>query len=162
MSNFLVDLNPKRPCRYVFEASLWSSNDEEFKPPIKVLVDTGAFNTIIHKVLVSKYGKMLKQKMMTSVGGYKGEANVCILHKIKIGNHILENVAALAVPFEGELKDHILLGANVTNNWEFTLSRKNNIMSATEQLSDVALKRKYPYRYCYNNKGIVMALQDME
>ena len=105
---------------------------------------------------------MLKQKMMPSVGGYKGEANICILDKINIGGHTLEKVVALAVPFAGELKDHILLGANVTNNWDFSLSRKRNIMEAKEDLSDEAVKRKFPYKYCYNNKGQVMALQEMD
>jgi hypothetical protein len=144
------------------EARLWDKKRSQLSAPINVLVDTGAFNTIIHKFLVPKYGRMLKQTMMTSVGGYKGEANICILDKISIGGHILENVVALAVPFEGELQDHILLGANVTNNWELVLSRKRNIMEAKEELSDETMKRKFPYQYCYNNKGQVMALQEMD
>lgn len=74
----------------------------------------------------------------------------------------MEKVVALAVPFEGELKDHILLGANVTNNWEFTLSRLKNRMVAIEEFSEDALKREHPYRYCFDNKGRVMALQEME
>ena len=162
MSNFSVKLNPKRPCRYVFEASLWNGNANQFQLPVKVLLDTGSFNTVIHKSLVGNHGKMLKQTMMTSVGGFKGEANLCILDKIKIGAHTIENVVALAIPFEGELKDHILLGANVTNNWEFTLSRKRSTMEATEEFSEEAIARKFPYRYCYNNKGRVMALQEMD
>jgi len=162
MSNFSVKLSTKRPCRYVFEARLWNNQTSKYSDNINVLVDTGAFNTIIHKALVPRHGKMLKQTLLTSVGGLRGDANICILDKIQIGDRIFENVVALAVPFEGELKDHILLGANVTNNWEFTLSRKRNMMEATEELSDEALKRKYPYQYCYNNKGKVMALQEME
>ena len=161
MSNFSAKLNGKRPCRYVFEAHLWDNKRSRFGAPVNVLVDTGAFNTIIHKFLVPKYGKMLKQTIMTSVGGYKGEANICILDKVSIGGHILENVVALAIPFEGELQDHILLGANVTNNWDFSLSRKRNIMEVKEELSDEAMKRAFPYQYCYNNKGQVMALQEM-
>ena len=75
---------------------------------------------------------MLKTTMSTSIGGFKGEANICILDKIQIGGHILEKVAALAVSFEGELKDHILLGANTTNNWKFTLSRLDNKLEAMD------------------------------
>jgi hypothetical protein len=129
---------------------------------IQVLVDTGSFNTIIHKRLVADHGIMLKKTMMTSVGGFRGEANLCILEKINIGGHVLEKVVALAVPFEGELKDHILLGANVTNNWEFTLSRMKNRMVAAEEFSEDAWKREYPYRCCFDNKGRVMALQEMK
>ena len=162
MSNFSAELNPKRPCRYVFKASLWDDRKKTYSDKINFLVDTGAFNTIIHIDLIHGHGKMLKQTMMTSVGGFKGEANICILDKIQIGDRTFENVVALAVPFEGELKDHILLGANVTNNWELTLSRKRNVLEATEELSAEALKRKFPYQYCYNNKGKVMALQELD
>ena len=162
MLSFSVKLDSKRPCRYVFPASLWDVKLSKFGAPTPVLLDTGSFNTIIHKALVSKYGIMLKSTMMTSVGGYKGEANICILNKICINNHVLEKVVALAVPFEGELKDHILLGANVTNNWEFTLSRLKNRLTFTEQFSEAVIQRKYPYRYCYDNKGKIMALQEMD
>ena len=162
MSSFSVKLNPKRPCRYVFEANLWVSKLNKYGEGVRVLLDTGSFNTIIHKALAAQHGTMLKTTMLTSIGGYKGEANLCVLDKIKVGGCIFEKVVALAVPFEGELKDHILLGANVTNNWKFTVSRHENIMEATEQFSDEALKRNQPYRYCFDNKGRVMAFQDMD
>ena len=162
MSSFSVDLDRKRLCRYVFPVKLWQPRLKTFGFNIQVMLDTGSFNTIIHKSLATRYGKMLKKTMMTSVGGFKGEANLCILEKINIEGLILEKVVALAVPFEGELKDHILLGANVTNNWEFTLSRLKNSMVATEQFSEDALKREHPYRYCFDNKGRIMALQEME
>ena len=129
---------------------------------VHVMLDTGSFNTIIHKALAPKHGKVLDQIMTVSVGGFKGEANICILDKIKIGDHILEKVVALAIPFEGELKDHILLDANATNNWEFTLSRKRNALEATEDFPEEALARKFPYRYCYSNKGKITALQEMD
>ena len=161
MSSFSAKLNKKRPCRYVFEARLWDRKEKHLGAPINILIDTGAFNTVIHKTLVPTYGKMLKQTIITSIGGYKGEANICILDKINIGEHTLENVVALAVPFVGELQDHILLGANVTNNWDFSLSRKRNIMEAKEEFSDEAVQREFPYQYCYNNKGQVMVLQEM-
>ena len=82
--------------------------------------------------------------------------------QIKIGDLELEKVGALAVPFDGELKDHILLGANVTNNWDFAVSRFGNRIDITEQFSTDAMVRKYPYRYCFNNKGQIMAFQEME
>jgi len=162
MSSFSVKLDKKRPCRYALPVKLWESSLNKFGMDVQVLVDTGSFNTIVHKSLVANHGIMLKTTMKTSVGGYKGEANLCILDKINIGGHILENVIALAVPFEGELKDHILLGANVTNNWEFTLSRRKNRMTATEEFSEATSKREYPYRTYFNNKGKAIALQEME
>ena len=161
MSSFSVKLNPKRPCRYVFSVKLWENRLNRYGGDVKVLLDTGSFNTIIHKDLVPKYGRMLQTTMMTSVGGYRGESNLCVLEKINIGGHVLEKVVALAVPFEGELKDHILLGANVTNNWKFTVSRSENSLEAIEQFSAIVVEREYPYRYCFNNRGQVMALQEM-
>ena len=161
MSKFWVELDKERPWRYAFEVNLWESRKNRFGLPVNVLLDTGSFNTIIHERLVAKYGKMLKKTMMTRVGGYTGEARLCILDKVIISGHIMEKIVALAVPFDGELKDHILLGANVTNNWEFTLSRLKNSLGITEQFSEEALKREYPYRYCFDNKGRVMAFQEM-
>ena len=162
MSSFSVSLDKKRPCRYAFPVKLWRSRLNAYGMDIQVLLDTGSFNTIIHTSLVANHGRMLKSTMKTSVGGYKGEAYLCILDKINIGGHILENVIALAVPFEGELKDHILLGANVTNNWEFTLSRLKNRMTATEEFSEATKKREFPYSTYFDNKGKAMALQEME
>ena len=160
MSSFSVQLDKKRPCRYVFAGNLWDSRYERYSEGVHIMLDTGSFNTIIHKSLVPNHATMLNATMMTSVGGFKGEANICVLNKLRIGEHVLEKVVALAIPFEGELKDHILLGANVTNNWEFTLSRMKNTMDATEQFSETAQKREYPYRYCFDNKGRVMAFQE--
>ena len=162
MSNFSVKLNPKRPCRYVFSANLWDEKHNKYSEDIRVLLDTGSFNTIIHRSLVSNHGTMLKKTMLTSIGGYKDEANLCIINKINIGGYVLEKVVALAVPFDGELKDHILLGANVTNNWKFTLSRFENQLDAIEQFSAVAANREYPYRYYFDNKGNTIAFQEME
>ena len=161
MSSFLVSLNNKRTCRYVFTSRLWNIRRNTFGRTVHVLLDTGSFNTIVHKSLVADYGIMLQKTMKTSVGGFRGDSNICILEKIQIGCHVLEKVAALAVPFEGELKDHILLGTNVTNNWKFTLSRFENKMDVIEQFSDAALQRQYPYRICYDNKGQAMAFQEL-
>ena len=74
----------------------------------------------------------------------------------------MEKVIALAVPFDGELKNHILLGTNVTNNWDFNISRNKNFLGITEDFSETASTRDYPYRYCFNNKGQVMAFQEFE
>jgi hypothetical protein len=162
MSSFSVNLDKARYCRYVFPVRLWESRFNKFSESIDVLLDTGSFNTVIHKSLVESHGVMLKTTMMTSVGGFKGDANICIIDKILIGDHVLEKVAALAVSFEGELKDHILLGTNVTNNWKLVLSRLNNKLEVIEEFSKEAELRQHPYRYCFNNKGNVMIYQEFQ
>ena len=40
------------------------------------------------------------------------------------------------------------------------MSRLENSLVAVEQFADV--EREYPYRYCFNNKGQVMAFQEMK
>ena len=160
MSNFSVDLNDKRECRYVFPTRLWNNRLNRFDEPVDVLLDTGSFNTAIHKSLATRYGTILDATMKVAIGGFRGDVNICVINKLKVGTQILEKVVALAVPFSGELKDHILLGANVTNNWKFTVSRVENKLDVSEQFSEAALKREYPYRYCFDNAGRIMAFQD--
>ena len=126
--------------------------DKRFGELVNVLLDTGSFNTVIHDSLVARHGAMVGQKMKVSIGGYRGDADICVLHKLRIGEHILEKVVALAVPFDGELNNHILLGANVMKNWKFTVSSMENRLDVTEQFSDVAKVRDFPYRYCFDNK----------
>ena len=162
MSSFLAKLDETRPCRYAFKSRLWNVDIGAYGSPVNVLLDTGSFNTIIHKSLAVRYGVVLEKTMKVSVGGFRGDANICILHKMNIGGYDMEKVIALAVPFGGELHNHILLGANVTNNWEFTLSRLKNRLTVIEEFSEAAQKREYPYRYCFNNKGQVIGFQEFE
>ncbi|MCL2224021.1 MAG: retroviral-like aspartic protease family protein [Defluviitaleaceae bacterium] len=162
MSSFSVELNKKRICRYVFASHLWDTRVNGFGEAVSVLLDTGSFNTVIHESLVEHRGFMHDVTMRVSVAGFSGDARICELHKLKIGNREFEKVVALVVPFDGELKNHILLGANVTNNWKFTVSREENLLNVTEQFSTAARERKYPYRYCFNSKGNIMAFQEFD
>jgi hypothetical protein len=162
MSKFSIDMDSQRPCRYVFEAYLWNNHRERFSDPVDIMLDTGSFNTVVHKSLVTRHGVMTHTTMPVSIGGYRGNANICVLHKIRVGGHIMEKVLALAVPFDGELKNYILLGANVTKNWNFTVSSAENRLDVVEQFPPNALAREYPYRYCFNNKGQIMAFQELD
>ena len=162
MFKYLIKMDSKRPCRYVVFADLWDNQLNEFSDPVNVLVDTGSFNTVIHKALVTRYGMMSKKTMRVKVGGYQGEAHICELYKLRVGGLVMEKVIALAVPFDGELKNHILLGTNVTNNWDFNISRNKNLLGITEDFSEITSARDYPYRYCFNNKGQIMAFQEFE
>ena len=95
MSSYLISLDEKRPCRYVFEAKLWNMYAKNYGMPVNVLLDTGSFNTVIHESLVKSYGIYLSRTMKTSVGGFSGVAKLCILNKIMIGSLEIEKVAAL-------------------------------------------------------------------
>jgi len=152
MYTLSIDLDKTRPCRYAFSVNLWDIKAGEFAERFDVLLDTGAYNTIINKSLVPQYANLTKGKMKVALGGFVGIADICIIKKMNLNGHIIENIAALAVPFKGELKDHILLGTNVINNWEITLSRQKHKLSAKEELAN--------YRYLYDNKGQVMSYQE--
>ena len=154
MSNFSVNLNPKRLHRYVFQAKLWDKGRKKFGNNIDIMLDTGAFNTVIHKPLALKYATMLNGTMPIAIGGYKMVANICIIQRMNINGFVLHKIAALAVPFTGELKGHILLGTNVINNWKFTVSRQEHSLSAVEQLAE--------YRRIFNAKGQIMSFQELE
>ncbi|MCL1997674.1 MAG: retroviral-like aspartic protease family protein [Turicibacter sp.] len=161
MSNFWVELDKNRPWRYVFGTKLWNVKANRYSNEVKVLLDTGSFNTIISENLAKKYAAKTNITLKTKVGGFSGDSPLYIIQKMRIGGVILEKVAAFAVPFDGELKDHILLGANVMNNWNFNVSRLNNRLSAVEEFSAAAVARQYPYRYAFDNKGQVIALQEI-
>ena len=152
MSKFSVDMDKNRIHRCVFNAQLWNNKKGIYSENINVMLDTGSFTTSIYKPFVSQYGTMLNEKMSVALGGQQIEANLCVLHKLNIGGHVMEKVVALAIPFGGELREHILLGTNVTNNWKFTVSRQENNLSAVEQGSF--------YRYCYNMQGQVLSFQE--
>ncbi|MCL1998022.1 MAG: hypothetical protein FWG65_04560 [Turicibacter sp.] len=154
MPNFSADLDQDRLHRYIFPVQLWDKARKKFSDNVDVLFDTGAFNTVIHKPLALKYATMLNGTMPIAIGGYKLIANICIIQQMRIDNHILHKIAALAVPFTGELKGHILLGANVINNWEVTLSRQKHRLSANEDVS--------AYRHIFNAKGQIMSFQELE
>ncbi|MCL1997946.1 MAG: retroviral-like aspartic protease family protein [Turicibacter sp.] len=154
MSKFSVDLDKTRPSRYVFLAKLWDKRLKNFGDFIPIMLDTGAFNTVISKSLVSRHATMLNGTMPIAIGGYKLVANICIIQRMNINGFTLHKIAALAVPFKGELKDHILLGANVINNWEVTLSRQKHRLSANEDVS--------AYRHIFNAKGQIMSFQELE
>ena len=152
MFTFSIDLDKTKAFRYAFSVKLWNIESKRYSKNKNVMLDTGAFNTIINKEFAPLYAKILKGETHVALGGYVGKANYCIIKKMNINGHIIENIGALAVPFDGELKYHVLIGANTINNWKFTISRQENNLSATEQRTN--------YRYCYNSKGQVMSYQE--
>lgn len=162
MSSFSIKLNKNRPWRYAFKINLWHERDKKFSNPIQAILDTGAFNTFIHREIAGKYSTIFKETRAVAIGGYKTEANLCLIDKMDIGGMVIANVLALAVDFKGELKDHILLGANIINNWDVGLSRKRNELRAVEDFPDDIPNPERPYQFYFDSKGRAVALQEME
>ncbi|MCL1997667.1 MAG: retroviral-like aspartic protease family protein [Turicibacter sp.] len=162
MSKYLIRLDEKRPSRYALKGLLWSNRKKNYASNVDILLDTGAFNTTISKNLAANYATPTAKQVTVKIGGFSGKVPVCIIHKLKIGNFVMENVAALSISFDSsELQDHILIGANILNNWRFTLCRHDNEMEVSEKILPSA-PTKFPYRYYHNSKGEIIALQITE
>jgi predicted aspartyl protease len=114
---------------------------------VRVLIDTGAFNTMIDRALAEKFATLLPDSMAISIGGKTGKAQICIIHSLTLSGGItLNRVAALAYPFDDWLLRHIILGTNVLNNWKFTISRSSDTLWFTEELPSDASNKEYPYQ----------------
>lgn len=145
--------------RYIAHAKLSRHDLEQQADGVMTLLDTGAFNTMIDLRLAKRFGIMLPMKIPVSIGGNLGEAQGCILSCVKLGDFEMTRVFALSFPFKDWLVRHIILGANVTNNWEFTTSRTKNVIRFTEEIPPDAPNQKHPYQN-YFISGEYVAVQD--
>jgi hypothetical protein len=124
-------------------------------PDVRVLIDTGAFNTMIDLALISNFGTVLPSGMDISIGGNAGHARFCIIDNLTIGGLTMTRVFALAYPFEGWLMGHIILGANILNNWDFKISRTDDMMQFCERLPPDVPYKKHPYLNYFKGGGYV-------
>ena len=145
--------------RYIAYATLSDTASAESLINVPVLMDTGAFNTMIDISLAKKFGIMLPVKIPVSIGGSLGEAQGCILHSMTLGDFEITRVFALAFPFEDWLVGYSILGANVLNNWEFTTSRAKNVIRFHEEIPPDVPNKRHPYQN-YFIKGEYVAIQD--
>ena len=145
--------------RYIALANIHNADLTRSLPDVRTLVDTGAFNSMIDIDLATDYGIMLPMKIQISIGGNLGEAQGCILPKVTFGNFEMSRVFVLAFPFKDWLTDHIILGANVLNNWDFTTSRTDNVIKLSERIPPYAPNQKHPYQNYFTNNEYV-AIQD--
>jgi len=145
--------------RYMAYATISNADGSLKRAEVKTLIDTGAFNTMIDFGLAKRFGILLPMKIPVSIGGNLGEARGCIMPKVVLGNFEMTRVFALAFPFKDWLVRHIILGANVMNNWEFTTSRAKNIIRFTEEIPSDVPNRNHPYQN-YFAGGEYAAIQD--
>ena len=156
---YTVNLIQRIRHRYVALASLSNADKSHVMTDIRVLFDTGAFNTMIDATLAGKFGTLLPYSMAISIGGKAGKAQYCIIDSMTFGNFSMSRVFALAYPFEGWLMRNIILGTNVINNWDFTISRTNDILQFSEKFPPDVPFKKYPYLN-YFKGGNYVATQD--
>jgi hypothetical protein len=145
--------------RYIAFATLFNDEVSQVMTDVRILVDTGAFNTMIDSALANKFGILLPEKMTVSIGGKIVDTQFCIIRNLAIDGHNLTRVFALACPFDNWLMGHILLGTNVLNNWEFSISRSRDVLEFSEKVPTDAPNKKHPYQN-YFKDGSYIAVQD--
>ena len=105
------------------------------------------------------YGIMLPVTQYVSIGGSRGQAQGCIIPSLTMGSFKMNRVFMLAFPFTDWLVRHIIIGANVMNNWDFTISRTDNAMRFTEKIPPDAPNKTNPYQN-YFEGAMYVAVQD--
>jgi hypothetical protein len=143
--------------RYIADAILHAKGMNQ---KVVVFIDTGAFNTMVDMQYAKDFGALLPLHMHIAIGGRELKTQACILHKVVMGDLVMEQVFALACPFKDWLRGHILLGLNVMNNWDFTISRSDNKMRLIERIPEIAPNKTEPYRNYFKN-GKYIALQEI-
>jgi len=126
---------------------------------VRVLFDTGAFNTMIDLALAQRFGVLLPNSMTVSIGGKTGKAQFCVISYLTLSSYMLTRIFALAYPFDDWLMGHVLLGANVLNNWDFTISRSRDVLEFSEKMPYDAPNKVFPYQN-YFKDGVYVAVQD--
>ena len=157
--DYTIELRDDIRHRFITHARLNNFDSSRQAPKILTLVDSGAFNSMIDIGLAKTFATMLPIKIPISIGGNLGEAQGCIIHKVTLGDFEMMRAFAMAYPFKDWLTGHIILGANVLNNWEFTTSRTKNTIRFSEDVPLDAPNKKYPYQN-YFTKGEYVAVQD--
>ena len=156
---YTVELIKEIRHRYIMYSTLTRLDSSKAEANILTLLDTGAFNSMIDVTLAKRYGLMLPITIPISIGGSLGGAQACILHSVTLGNFKMSRVFALAFPFKDWLTGHIILGANVLNNWDLFLSRTNNAMHFSERIPTDVPNKGHPYQNYFTN-GEYVAVQD--
>ena len=157
--DYTIELRDDIRHRFIAHAKLNNFDSSRQSPKVLTLLDTGAFNSMIDIGLAKTFATLLPITIPISIGGNLGEAHGCIIHKVTLGNFEMKRVFAMAFPFKDWLMRHIILGANVLNNWEFVLSKANNVVKLSERVPHDAPNKKHPYQN-YFIKGEYVAIQD--
>jgi hypothetical protein len=135
--------------RIQFRVILRDENNTKFRS-VNLIVDTGNTNTIVSQNLADLFSiEKLADDLQLRLGGYKHYAERHILPCIEFEHDfIIRNVAVESIKFEPdyELYNSILLGLNTLNNWDYKISNKDKMFSATERLSVLVPNRVHHYK----------------
>lgn len=121
---------------------------------IRVMIDTGCYNTMIPLWVAQHTGYDLGINRAVAIGGSVGVGRLYALDHLTIGGCAMHRVVVLAYPFTrgNELYDTLLLGTNVLNNWKFTIDRKESRFSFTENFPAWLPNQANPYQNYFNEQ----------
>jgi len=154
-----VALSKKYKHRYKFDASILKITDKNCINTT-IFLDTGCFNTMIPKYLAIQTGHPLGFKKTFKIGGDQTETEAYSIDKLIIGDLCLEKVVAFAGDYKGDHVDDIILGTNVINNWEMTISKKEHTFKFKEDPPDDIPNKKNIYQNYFNKEGDYICVQD--
>jgi hypothetical protein len=115
---------------------------------------------MIPRDLAEQTGRSLGFKVKYSLGGSLIEAEAFSIDKIIIGDFLLERVVAFAGDYKGSYEDDIILGINVINNWEMTISKKKHTLQFREDPPDSLPNKTNIYQNYFNKEGNYICVQD--
>ena len=120
----------------------------------KNIVDTGNPNTTVPLSFAQKVGIAMVNPLTdshTSTAKLAGKTHTTYLYRIPFiefsGKLIITDVAVDAIDFrkDTELRDSIVLGLNVMNNWDYRINRGKDIFEVKEDIFPFSSSNKLPY-----------------
>jgi hypothetical protein len=145
--------------RYKFDAKVYHLRTKEFIEAT-VFLDTGCYNTLIPSLLAEQTGHSLGFKMKYSLGGSLIEAEAFSIEKMMFGDFVIERVIAFAGDYKGSHSGDIMLGTNVINNWEMTISKKKHSFQFREDPPDSLPNKANIYQNYFNKEGNYICVQE--
>ena len=118
------------------------------------IVDTGCINTLVPLSFAKKYGRGYKNKSEITVGGRKYEATAYIFDNVKFGGFPIPKMLAFCAKYEGALRSSVLLGLNVLNHLDLSISRNRGTLAFNVDVWELTEEKKYPFTMYFDGKDL--------
>jgi len=102
-------------------------------------------NTLIPLSIAKKHGRALNKKHTIAVGGRVYNAQAYSFDNVRFGGFAIPQMLAFCADYEGVLTNNILLGLNILNNLEYTISRNKQNFSFGVDIWNLVGDKKYPF-----------------
>jgi len=144
--SYLVTLSKRVANRYMCDISL----GDEMCPAI---IDTACSTTLMPLIIANKHGRPTSHKQKVTVGGRTYDATLYRVDNVVIGNFVIERLSVFAAKYEGNLKERVLIGQNILNNINFSISKNASRMKFEIDIWSIAKSKKYPFTLFFNQHG---------